>query len=111
MFGRYLSSHSGVTCGMPSAAQRAKSNLPSASDAALDAGGEVLGQREHVVGAEDDARPLGIERLAVAQAGVGQRPLGGGHAHLRFAAHDLEALANRLFLFALQRAEVVDRRR
>ena len=85
--------------------------MPLLVEAAEDAGGEVVGQGEHVVGAEDDAHALGIERVAIAQPGVGQGPLRGGHAHLRLAAHDLQALANRLFLLAFQRAEVVDRRR
>ena len=65
------------------------------------------GIAEHVIDAEADAGPLRVG-LAQAQPGVGQRPLGRGHAHLALAAHHLQALADRLFLLLVQRAEVVD---
>ena len=69
--------------------------------------GKLLGDREHVVGAEGDARPVRVDRAGL-QAGVGQGQLGRGHAHLTLAAHHLQPLADRLLLLLLQRAEVVD---
>ena len=45
-----------MICGIPSAAQRAKSKPPSGRAAAGHAGREIVGQRQHVVGAENHAR-------------------------------------------------------
>ena len=42
------------------------------------------------------------------QPGVGQGQLGRGDAHLALAAHHLQPLADGLFLFLFQGAEVVD---
>ena len=76
------------------------------------AGREILRQREHVIGPEDAAKPLGL-RAARRSAGreestVVNRPLGRGHCHLALSAHHLEPLADRFFAFTVQRAEVVD---
>ena len=72
-----------------------------------DAGGEILRQCEHVVGAEDAAEPLrGMVRHG--GAAVMEGPLRGRHRHLAFAAHHLAAFADRLFSLAVEGAEVVD---
>ena len=77
--------------------------------AAIDAGAELFGHRQHVIGAENAAGAFGIVRAAADdQAGVGKGQLSGGDAHLALAAHDFQPLADGLFLFFFQRAEVFD---
>ncbi len=107
MLGRYFSSQSGDILVMPSPPQRENWNRPSLVETLHDPVGELLGHGEHVVGAEGDARAVRVER-AEFQAGVGQGPLGGGHAHLTLAAHHLQALADGFLLFLVQGAKVVD---
>ena len=78
-----------------------------AAETLPDALGKLLGQAQHVVGAEADADPIGID-LADLDGGVGQGQLGHGHAHLALAAQHPQGLANLLLLLLFQGAEVFD---
>ena len=107
MLGRYFNSQSGDIFVMPSLPQRANWNCPCGVKALQDAFGELFWNREHVVGAEGDSRAVGID-LPAGDARIGQRQLGGGHAHLALATHHLQTLADRLLLLLFEGAEVVD---
>ncbi len=75
----------------------------------VDAGAELLGHGEHVVGPENAAGAVGIVLAAAdGQGGIGHGQLSRGDAHLAFAAHDFQAFADGLFLLFFQRAEVFD---
>ena len=107
MLGRYLSSHKRRHFRQALAAPAGKLEFPLAADALADALVELLRQAQHVVGAETDADPIGIDRADL-DGGVGQRQLGHGHAHLALAAHHPQGLADLFLLLLFQRAEVLD---
>ena len=107
MFGRYFSSHKGGIFASPSVPQRGNWKRPCASRHCATPSENSSGIREHVVGAEGDARAVRVGRAGL-QAGVGQGQQGGGHAHLALPAHHLEPLADGLLRLLLQRAEIVD---
>ena len=73
-------------------------------DDALD---KIVGRRQHIIGAENDAASVRVGR-AEGQFRVAERPLGRGHSHLALATHNLQPLANRLFLLFFERPKVVD---
>ncbi len=89
------------------AAPAVEFELPARISAKGDCVGVVRRHREHIVASEDHAGPF---RRGVArdEAGVGQCFLSRGDAHLGFAAHQLDALSDRLLTRLVEFSEVVD---
>ena len=105
--GQILQQPQGPHLGQALAAPAGKLELPVAAGTLPDALAEFLGQAQHVVGAETDADPIGIDRADL-EGGVGEGQLGHGHPHLALAAQHPQPSADLLLLLLLQGAEVVD---
>ena len=76
-------------------------------EAFLDSGRKLTRQREDVVRSVNHADAIRI-MFAMGKAAIGQRELRGRHAHLDFAAHDLEALLDAAGHRLLKRAKLFD---